>query len=135
MRNEPPKIDWKEISENLLWAEDWWNGIISGVAELGGRKVYFNIIAEDEIGNRTFAVYDLPREIWRLIDERHDNFVKHVGTSSEFIKDSFGKSTRSTQVLRPYSEHAKFYEKWRARKIDFNEKWRIGIAKQNDEEK
>jgi hypothetical protein len=127
MNGDLQKIDWEKIDNGILWADDWWDGIVSGVAEVDGRRVYFNCIEEDDKGNRKFAVYDVPKEIWELINERHNDFKKYVGSHWDF-ESSDGKTKRMIGDIRPQSKHYKFYKKWQDKEIKMKEEWLIAYS-------
>lgn len=119
-------ISWDPSRIVILWSEDWWDGILSGVATLDGRRIYFNCINEQESGSRTFAFYDLPEQLWLKVEERHNDFQEYVGTHCDYVQ---GKRRNNLEAnLHPQSEQQKFYDKWLNHKIKLDDSWRILIV-------
>ena len=92
----------------LLWAEDWFDGPLCGMAEVSGEGCWFQFVeeADDERADGWYRRYWLirlsPEEV---ADEEywHGEFTKYVNSRYDF--------TRSDNVVHPQSEWPKFYDR------------------------
>ena len=78
----------------LLWSVCWYDGPYSGVAEMAGRLVWFEMIADDDKGRR-YGVFDLADEEMADHVARHEIDVRRSGTRRDFVWDSDAAAYRS----------------------------------------
>ena len=125
-----------------LFETNRWDGPTAGHCKINGKRYFFKLADEDYrwpwwwpfkwriFGRyqdaimpnrvRTFYVYDLPEEVWKVEDECHEDFRKWVGTHCDYVD-----GVRKGKVA-PYKYHARFYKKWPAGKQDgFKPEWRV----------
>lgn len=98
-------VSWQEFKSGILWVKDFYDWPISGVANFEGKRIFFKCTEEDDNGERIFGIYDIPD--WTEMDQKHVDFCKYVGEHWNYVD---GK--RGTHILRPQSEHHKFYDKY-----------------------
>lgn len=98
-----PKIDAAAI--RWLWANDWYDWILSGVCEYQGKKYYGWCFNESEKRTRLFAVIDLPPEEWAKEIERHELFVEKVGDHFDFREDGAGRKCTGVKPEKSWEEY------------------------------
>lgn len=104
-----PKIDAACI--RWLWANDWYDYILSGVCEYQGKRYYGQYFDEDGKRNRRFALIDLPEEKWKEENERHQFFVEKVGSHFDFTEDENNHRVGHSG-LKPAHSHHEFYDRY-----------------------
>ncbi len=99
----------KELSSddiNILWFDDYYDGVLSGLLEYENQKFKFEIITDytQNIYPRVFAVIQLTAE--QILKEIYWNklFTTHVVDGSK---------------VRPASEHHLFYDKYQNANSDY----------------
>lgn len=101
LRDQIAKVRLEDVT--VLWFDDFYDGMLSGIVECKNQKCRFEIITDYEQGirPRVFAIIELSQE--QIADETywHELFLKHV------IADPQSKDGAH---LRPQSEHHLFYE-------------------------
>lgn len=107
----------------VLWVDDYWDGPLSGVAEWNGRRLRFVLADLTALGQE-----EGPRQYWlialspeQLLEEErwNDLFCTHVWTGFDY--------TGRPEYHVPASEHAKFYDLYRARTVpDYSENEVVG---------
>ncbi len=102
-----PKIDIAAI--RWLWANNWYDGILSGVCEYQDKRYYGQCFGEDDERNRRFALIDLPETEWKEETERHEFFVEKVGDHNDFREDGEG---RKGAGIKPESSWKEFYDRY-----------------------
>jgi len=113
-----------EIKEGirLLWHSGYYDGVMSGVAEYQGQKVYVEVIKEtlnslkvhDSV-YRVFNVYRLTPEQWEELLAWHEDFQTFVGFHTDYYYGENGKGKRSPGTAPGYThEYAMemFYERY-----------------------
>lgn len=104
-----PKLD----GVRWVWADDWWDWILSGVCEYQGKRYYAVCVDENrkrrQAWYRRFLMVDLPEEIWHEENERHAFFVEKVGSHFDF--DAEGRR-RISEGLKPEHICREFYERY-----------------------
>ena len=63
----------------MLWHANYYDGPLSGMAELDGEMVWFEIHDEDDQGYRIFGVYSLDEENKKELIRRNRDFCEQVG--------------------------------------------------------
>lgn len=96
----------------ILWIDNYWDGPLSGMCVVDGERCLFEMTDEagNDARNRTYNVYRLSPERLALEEYWHAQFVQHVGTY-------WTRDPSVPQVpggYHPKSEHAKFYEPFKA---------------------
>lgn len=97
-----PKVTWDDFK--IEYDVDFWNGPTSGMGNLNGERLWFDMLDEDfeanpdiegfSIRTRTFVLYRPTARQQEEQDYWHSEFVKHV---------------RNGDHVRPQIEHDKFY--------------------------
>jgi hypothetical protein len=100
----------------LLWAADYWDGPIAGLARYDGREHWFEVEEFDwddppPASERRFRLYALNDEELRDEQEWHRRFQKHVGTHSDYERSG----NRGHAAVKPPSEWPKFYDEYERR--------------------
>lgn len=88
-----------------LWADDWYDGPISGVVAVDADRRYAVWAGEDG-RHRIFQLYRLSPEVLAAETERQDYFCQHVGRHFDFRTED--------QSTRPAEGHARYYERYPA---------------------
>lgn len=71
----------------VRWCVDYFDGPLSGVADFGGRAVWYQVIDPDETVRR-YVVFDLaPAEMEAQL-ALHESWLKHAGTRHDYTWDS-----------------------------------------------
>lgn len=112
----------------LAWITLWWDWELKGIAQRDGKRVFFECVEEDAEGERKFAIYDPPAEVWARIDEEHKDFQTYVGEHWDFHLGEDGVCRRNKDTKRPEGESYKFYDKYRDNSIKMQPEWQIAIA-------
>jgi hypothetical protein len=71
----------------LLWHSDYWDGPLSGLLLLDGRKYWFQIADEDFEPNfypRTFVIVELTAKQLAAEEKWHQLFQEKVGTHTDY---------------------------------------------------
>lgn len=94
----------------LVWASGYWDGPLSGIAELDDDTLWFHFAdeesEEDPTWYRRFYLVRLPPGRLDTLLEEHAAFQRHVGTHFDYGPDG----ARNPDGLRPRSEWSKFYD-------------------------
>ncbi len=115
-------IDMSRIE--LLWENDHWDVPLEGVLRLDGDKIClfkrkYNpadaedglISYEDKEYNR-YDIYELSAEEIEHEQTVHNDFVKYVGTNTNFVANRLLTSSERAGNVKPPEEQAKFYSKY-----------------------
>jgi hypothetical protein len=108
------------IIDSWLWETNRWDGPISGSALIQGKRYYLQMIDEDEVRNRAFAVYDPPEWFWSILDLDQKLFEKYVGLYTTYVN---GK--RLTGEVKPTY---KYYFNYLRIEHNVKEEWRVGTV-------
>lgn len=105
----PLRVDLERV--RLVWASGYWDGPLSGLAELDGQPVWFHFADEENEDDdaswyRRFFLVHLPPERLAAAQAIHAAFQRHVGTHFDY--DSWGQ--RDPSRIRPRSEWRTFYD-------------------------
>ncbi len=94
----------------ILWINDYYDGPLQGIVELNGKRLLFDMIDRDLLGqkHRRFWLINLNRK--QLAEEQkwHELFCKNVGTHLDYTDRE-----RHTALT---SECHKFYDPYKERK-------------------
>jgi len=122
----------------IKYVVDYWDGPLSGVAEIDGKKLYFDVVDEDFTRRRRwilfgdyvftrirqFCFYDLPPAFWAEEDERHRDFLMFVGGHCDY--DKHGKPSGT---VKPSHLHDSFYRKWGSgERLELDKQWLVAVA-------
>jgi hypothetical protein len=111
---ELPKIEKNEI--RLLWANDWFDGVINGILLYKNKKCRFELIEEnsaDAIQNiyRKYLVIELTEEQLQEEEYWHKLFVENVGSHFDFDENENLQTTK----VKPQETWEKFYKLYEKR--------------------
>lgn len=95
----------------LMWTFDFYDGPVSGLAELDGEMLWFCLAEEAEEAEltewyRRFWLVRLSSDELTRLQRCARDFEAHVGTHWS------GEGDGAAGHRRPESEHRKFYDKW-----------------------
>lgn len=84
----------------ILWFDDYYDGMLSGILEHSGQKLRFEIITDysQNIHPRTFAIISLTEKQLDEETSRHELFKNHVGDYKN-------------KIYRPKTEHHLYFDK------------------------
>ncbi len=119
-----PKINFDELK--FLWANDWWDGAISGMLIYQNEKCQFELICENDDTNskdyyRRFLVIKLTVKQIEQEEYWHNLFKEKVGTHYDL--DDNGVRQIETPAQNPKTEelHQEFYDAYqKSEKIDLS---------------
>ena len=104
----PLRVDAERV--RLVWASGYWDGPLSGLAELDGESVWFEFADEENEDQgswyRRFFLLRLPPERLAEAHARHAAFQRFVGTHFDYRSDG----RRDPSGLRARSEWQRFYD-------------------------
>lgn len=106
-----PKLE----SVRWIWADNWWDWVLSGVVEYQGKRYY--AVCVDENYNeqrkwfRRYLMVDLPEDVWKEEIERHDFFVEKVGSHFDFDVESQCRKGPEKHLKHDRTWH-EFYERY-----------------------
>lgn len=82
----PEGVSMNQYPVKLIYHIDYWDGPLSGVCEINGRRLMFKCIHDyHDVPNwRIFKVFDLTPEEWADEDYRHKLFVENVGSHTSY---------------------------------------------------
>ncbi len=107
----PLRVDLERV--RLVSASDYWDGPLSGLAELDGKAVWFHFADEenedddDDSWYRRFFLVDLPPQRLAAAHALQAAFQRHVGTHFDYDGSDH---ERDPSRVRPQAEWRKFYE-------------------------
>jgi len=90
------------------WEAGYWDGVVSGFAEYGGRLAWFHVVAYDverEPPPLQCLLYELTDSEAAMERRRHNLFRKHVGTHTDY-----GATGLRRGKVRPRAEWRHFYD-------------------------
>ena len=97
-----------------LYADNWYDWVLSGACEYQGKKYYGICFDESHDENsswyRRYYLVDLSKEVWQYEEERHAFFVEKVGSHFEFNIER--QSRKGSDYLKPSQNWHEFYEKY-----------------------
>ena len=107
----------------LLWTNDWYDGPISGLAEVNGTKYLFDLIDQDVLGaedeQRTYWLISLNADQLQVEVGWHELFCRNVGTHFDF--------TGRPPLPKEQVDMEAFYEPYRGRETpDYSENFVVG---------
>lgn len=111
-------IDYEQYPERqlreirLLWHSDYWDGPLSGLLLLDGRKYWFQIAEEDfepTLTNRHFLIIELTDKQLAEEEKWHRLFQEKVGTHTDY--DEVGN--RDLGGVLPRKTRSEFYDAFR----------------------
>lgn len=74
-----------------IYANDWYDWVLSGACEYQGKRYYAYMIDESRDKKkkwyRKYLIVDLPEDIWKEELEKHAFFVEKVGNHFDFDGD------------------------------------------------
>jgi hypothetical protein len=76
-------VSWQYGDLKILWTNDWYDGPLSGISVHDGDEVYFSCL-EDHRLRRVFGLYRMTPEMRKDEYNRHNDFVRLVGTNYDF---------------------------------------------------
>lgn len=141
-KRQPPKVKEKAPREpkpwlmlkklegvKWIWADGWWDGVLTGVVEHAGKRYYaFNVDQNYDKRYkwyRRFLVVDLPEEVWKEELERHAFFVEKVGAHFEY--DVEKQVRKGQEFLKDSKTWDEFYAKYPCdQKTDYKQFPEIG---------
>ncbi|MCU0240192.1 MAG: hypothetical protein MUC29_12185, partial [Pyrinomonadaceae bacterium] len=97
---ELPKIEKNEI--RLLWADDWFDGVINGVLLYQNKKCRFEMIEENNDDNtqnfyRRYLIIELTERQLQEEEYWHKLFVENVGSHFDFDENG----NLQTSITKP----------------------------------
>ena len=96
----------------LLWSDDWYDGPISGMAEVQGARYFFEMIDPDALGeeeeHRKYWLIELNADQLNEEEQWHELFCRKVGTHFDF--------TARPALPEEQVDLAAFYGPYRERK-------------------
>ena len=95
-----------------LWADDWWDGPLRGMAQVAGTRCLFDMIDRDVLGDeqedRAYWLIRLDNEQLQEEEHWHELFCQNVGTHFDFTgRQPLAKEAVDLDV---------FYEAYRKRR-------------------
>jgi hypothetical protein len=103
-----PKIEESDL--NVLWLDDYYDGMLIGMLEYKNNKYRFEIITDyiENIQSRIFAIIELTQE--QIDEESYWNslFKKYVGNHNNFDSDE-------ELIQHPQTIHHFFYDHYKKR--------------------
>lgn len=107
-----------------LWADNWYDWVITGACEYEGKR-YYGVCVDENYNKRykwyrRYILVDLPEEIWKEELERHAFFVEKVGSHFEF--DVERQCRKGHDHLKPSGTWQEFYDKYPPHQKDRNYK-------------
>jgi hypothetical protein len=101
-------------SVRWLWADNWYDWVISGACEYEGKRYYGVCVDENHDKRkkwyRRYLLVDLPEDVWREELEKHAFFVEKVGSHFEFdVERQVRKGHSELKDSRTWHE---FYERY-----------------------
>jgi hypothetical protein len=88
----------KRITKDIkiLWHCGYYDGVLSGVCDLGGKKHWFTLLKDS--ANRTFKVYSLSEENEKALCYWHKIFSETVNPNTEYeYSEQCGRFVRTTK--------------------------------------
>jgi hypothetical protein len=116
-----PKVPRSDVQ--LLWADDWYDGPLRGMASVDEAKYLFEMIDRDLLGaeteDRTYWLIRLSPDQLREEEQWHDLFCQHVGTHFDF--------TGRQGIPREQVQMDAFYKPYNERIVpDYSDNFVIG---------
>lgn len=108
LQDQIEKVSLEDLT--VLWSDDFYDGMLSGIVEYKNQKCRFEIITDYDQGirPRVFAIIELSEA--QIADETywHELFLQHV------MNDPVSRE-KTGVIYRPQSEHHLFYEPYQKR--------------------
>lgn len=100
----------------MLWHADYWDGPLSGMAELDGEPLWFSVVygndeEDDYLDYRQYALYRMTDEERKIMFDRHRSFEENVGRHCNY-GDRY-KAYAIHDDEKPKWCPLWFYRKWR----------------------
>jgi hypothetical protein len=119
-KDKVPQVPLDQVC--ILWANDFWDGYLTGICEHAGQKLYFKMIEETENEDIStwYRRFVLIRLDGKQLDQElywHEQFLKYVGSHFDYGSDR----KRDHTGMKPQSEWSKFYDPYNEYKPDFSE--------------
>jgi len=99
-----------------LWHHGYWDGALSGVCEVDGKKCWFEIIEDyfennappeddnadwDPLWYRRFLIVQLTNDQFQEIEKRHNKFRRMVGTHTDYDDQGKRGNYHCTDTITP----------------------------------
>jgi len=99
----------------LLWSHDWWDGVLSGICECHGKKMWFQVCSEilsekeaEKLGWwRRYLLLELKPEEFREEEKWHNLFREKVGTHTDYDENE-----RRGGEVSPETTWHEFYDEF-----------------------
>jgi len=130
--NKLDKIDRHEVK--LLWANEWWDGPISGMLMYRGEKCWFQLFIdpddpEVEKFPRQYLVIELSNDQLKEEEYWQTLFLEMVGSNNVWDEDGI----RHTDRLKPLESRNEFFKLAKKRKpTDLSENRVVGFFAKDD---
>jgi hypothetical protein len=99
-----------EVSERMLWHNEFWDGPLDGVCEVDGVPHWFKCANAEESGWPIYLVYEMLPGEWEAERLHHEDWAKTVGRHTEYIYDEQGRRHRRERFRAPAGWHS-WYER------------------------
>lgn len=97
----------------ILWHCGYYDGVLSGVCDYGGKKHWFTLLKDSNF--RTFKVYSLSEENEKALDYWHKIFSETVNPNTEYeYSESYGRFVRVSKefIFDSNFAHDFYYERY-----------------------
>ncbi len=103
------KVPYEHVRK--LWHCDYWDGPLSGICIVDGRRLFFKCVSEDVSRNREFVLLQLSQEQLAEEIQWHELFREHVGTHTDYDENN----KRETGKMKPQNRWDGFYVPYKKR--------------------
>ncbi|MBP7557424.1 MAG: hypothetical protein KA821_14205 [Chitinophagaceae bacterium] len=103
-----------ESDFGVLWINDYYDGMLTGMLEFQSKKYWFEIIGNYEDNPRYFAVLELTPEQIAVESYWNNLFKEYVGNHNNY-------DSNETHKIKPQKMHHLFYDRYKIRtEPDYN---------------
>jgi len=103
-----------ESDFGVLWMDDYYDGMLTGMLQYQGKKYRFEIISDYEDNPRYFAVIELTPEQIAVESYWNNLFKEYVGNHNNF-------DSNETREIKPQEMHHFFYDRYKIKtEPDYN---------------
>ncbi len=99
-----------EVSERMLWHNEFWDGPLDGVCEVDGVPHWFKCANAEESGWPIYLVYEMLPGEWEAERLHHEVWAETVGRHTEDIYDEQRRRHRRERFRAPAGWHS-WYER------------------------